>query len=88
MGFTKRVSEINKCNDHRALFYPGFVDGMCHLSCMLKRTRELRHENSLTAMFNIPISRQKCKQSHANMKKIIFRGVHSRVIGLKFVGSD
>ena len=42
MDFAKRVFEIEKCNDHRALFYRGFVDDMCHLSCMLVRTGEFR----------------------------------------------
>ena len=35
LDFTKRVCEILKCNDHRALFYPGFVDDMCHLSSFI-----------------------------------------------------
>ena len=43
MDFTKRVFEIVKCNDHRALLYPSFVDDMCHLSCMLIRPGEFRH---------------------------------------------
>ena len=60
MDFTKCILEIKKCNDHRALFYPGFVDDMCHLSCMFICTGEFRHETFLNVMFNIPISRQKC----------------------------
>ena len=43
MDFTKRVFEIEKCNDHRELFYPGFVDDICHLSCMLIRTGEFKN---------------------------------------------
>ena len=61
MDFTKRVFEIDKCNDHRASFHPRFVDDMCHLSCMLICTGELKHETFLNAMLNIPISRQKCE---------------------------
>ena len=61
MDFTKRVFEMEKCIDHRALLYPGFVDDMCHLSCMLIRTGEFRHETSLNVIFNIPTGRQKCE---------------------------
>ena len=44
MDFTKCILGIKRCNDHQALFYPAFVDDMCHLSFMLICTREFRHD--------------------------------------------
>ena len=77
MDFAKRVFEIENCNDHRPLFYPGFVDDMCHLGFMLIRSEELRHENFLNAIFNIQLADRNANMESRKHEVVIFRGVCS-----------
>ena len=56
MDLPKGIFEIEKCNHNRALFHAGFVDDMCHIGCIFKRTRKFRHKAFLNTMLNIPVS--------------------------------
>jgi len=41
----------------KVLFYPGLVDDICHLSCMLIRARGFRNETFFNFMLNLSSSR-------------------------------
>ena len=56
MDLPKSIYEIEKCIHNTPLFHASFVDDMCHMDCMFKRTRKFRHETFLNTMFNIPVS--------------------------------
>ena len=56
MDLPKSIFEIEKFHHNRALFHAGFVDDTCHVGCIFKRTRKLRHKTLVNTKFNIPVS--------------------------------